>query len=339
MTGLASEDISKQATVKTLARNGQLAREPDPVDEALATKRKLLGARIVEQTVAEQDTEAIKAENERFRALAEQRELRQASQPTGNADPWREFLMQQMQSLQGQLNETQQRLSQQQTELLQERMDMLRAELEKVRSDKPKQVNQLTHVRATVEEAKAILELVSPAQTPPPPDESGSATLNAWVMRTRFEQERWLAERQDHKEERMRELEQKLEFQREELALRRQHDDRMDRFFTETMPKVLEIGNGLLNRLMAGQGGMPPVAAAQTAQAAPLGILTAPCQQCGAPMQYRPDWQAVGCLNCGAQYQLQPEQPATVPASEQYVAVGAAPQISLDDDDERGPMA
>ncbi|MDP2661915.1 MAG: hypothetical protein Q8R28_14410, partial [Dehalococcoidia bacterium] len=87
MAGLTSKDFSSQATAASLRRNGFPGKDPDPVDDALALQRKLLGARIIEQTVAERDTDAIKAENERLKALAEQQTLRQANNPAGAVDP------------------------------------------------------------------------------------------------------------------------------------------------------------------------------------------------------------------------------------------------------------
>lgn len=308
MGGLSSADFRSQAQARTLVRNGNGSHAIDPVDDALAVNRKLVAQRMLEQSVAQRDTEAIKAENERLKALAEQEELRRQQNPAANSDPWRDFMMNQLQVTQQALNDTQNRLSEQQSTLLQERVAMLQGELEHMRGERPEAVDPLTTARASIESARAIMDLVTPA-TPPPSPTGEDGTLQAWILRARLDHEERMAEREERREDRRTDFDLKLQVEKERLALERERNQRMDRFLTDTAPRLLSVGENILARLMGTPGAAaPPVAAAQFV---PDGFEAAQCQTCGADIHYQPNWPGVGCPKCGSYYSLADEHPSS----------------------------
>jgi len=302
-------------------------------------QRKMAAQQLINQSVSQTGAEAIRAENERLKAEIEQTKLKSEQQTPPQADQWQAYLLSQMEKLQGALGDTQKALSEQQIGALEERMALLAAELERTRTERPEAVNPVTTAKQSIQDARELLELLAPTQTPPPPV-SGDAHLQAWTMKAQLEQKRWELDREDKHAETMARLELERDTKRAELDLKDQHYQRMDRFFSETAPKLLEVGQRLLDGLMqrpaATAGTAAPTVAAQVQ--APAGYESGTCVQCQNPIFYKPEWGEVVCQKCGAVYSLTPDEPATENSTDRYhrPTNGAGPKrqaVSQDEDE------
>lgn len=307
--GLSAKDFNQQAGVSVLRRTGVAAKEPDPLDQAMEINRKMAANRMIQQSVAQADTEALKAQNERLMAEIENQKLRQATSPEASVAPWQQFLMEQMAQLQGQLQDANQRLSDQSQELLQERLSMVSQELERLRTTGGEPVDPIAQTIATIKNMRELNDLLVPQVESPALPMVEDPTLRAWEIRMRQDDLRWQAEREDRKEEMRAAREAELELRRQELEIKQQHGARMDRFMTDTAPKLLDLGTQLLQRLIGPMPTAAPMAVAEVAPVrasiAPAGVQVAQCAQCGADIHYRMEWKTAGCLECGAVYELQ----------------------------------
>lgn len=329
--GNTSNDITRQSQVLTLKRNGNGYREPDPLDEALQARRKILGAKLMDQTVASTEADALKQENERLKAQIEHEQLQEQTSQAKAGSPWADFMMGQMQHLQGQLMDMNQRLADKDAELYKERFDMLQNELARLREQGGVQVDPMEDLGARVEQTLAIAERLRP---PAPIAEKAPAAddphLLAWMKRA------------DHDHElRMEELRESREVRREELVLKRQEisekdarerdrDAQMLKFYTDTAPKALELGQKVIEIWMqhttvavsavvpSVEAAAAPVVAPAVAQPPP-GAVIGQCSGCGATIVYMPDWPGVGCAACGRYYENTPDAPPADTQSEPSV--------------------
>jgi len=331
--GLSSADFREQfqrrAAAGTLKRNGTSA-VADPLEEALKIKKQLLGDKIIAHSVADAEAEALKTQNELLKAQIEQEQLKEVreQQRTGRAgtnDEWVQYILKQLEGTQAQLSETQRALSAQQLDMLNERIALLQQELGRQTAERnqPPQ-STMSLVKTSVEEAKALIEMFSPPSREPvaPAPQGDDGAVMAWVRRAELEHQRYMAEREDRHAERIRELELAHETQVRDIAAKEQHYQRVDRFLSETAPKVVDILGRFVEHMTRGGAGAPAAAYAATepapavrAASAPNGALTMSCVQCGTMIMYREGWPGVICNGCGAEYG------SNAPADEQGGAI------------------
>jgi len=301
-------------------------------------QRKMTAQKLIERSLSETSAEAIKAENERMKAEIEQTKLKAEQQTAPQADHWQSYILTQMEKLQGALTDTQKQLTEQQTGALQERLSMLATELERTRPERREAVNPLLSAKQSIEEAKALMELLAPSQTPPPAAGSGDQHLHAWTLRAQFDQRRWEAEREDKHSEAMARLEMERDLKHSELAMKAEHYQRLDRFFNDTAPKLIEVGQRLLDNFVTPRQAGANTAAAASQVQPPEGYESGACVQCENTILYKPEWGEVVCQRCGAIYKLsqegsgpEPEQGTerTSPLSRWHAGIG--PSIPIDD--------
>lgn len=312
--GLSAQDLRQRAQVQTLRRNGNNGHQPeeDPLDKALEMQRKIAAQQIIQRSVSDTGVAATQAEIERLRAEAEKAKLLAESKSPQQND-MAAFFLSQIEKLQSQLNDTQKALSEQQAAFLQDRLAQLTAQLQALQEGRPEPVNPIVMAKQSIQDAKELVDLFTPPPAPaaetPVADTAEAVKLQAWTTAKQLEHKRWEIERADKREEVNLKLTLEREVRQAELNLKAQHDERMDRFFTETAPKFLEVGQRLLDQLMAGRSQLPatPVAApaALPQVAPPEGTETARCEACGSTAFFF-DLQrgALICQQCGASYQL-----------------------------------
>lgn len=323
--GLSSEDFRARAQAATLKRNGTAALPAvDPLQQALAVKRQILGEKIIEQSVNEVDAAALKAQNEALKLQIERRQLEEAARAGDaheSAPAWQDFLFKQLEGTQGQLAEAQRALATQQAEMLRERLDLLRGELDRLHAERGREPQSVTAlVRGAISEAQELLDTIRPPApaVPVPPSAQGGqgeqVALQAWMRRVELQHEQWVLQREDRHRERMRELELQHKMQERELSAKEEHFQRMDRFMSETAPKVVDILSRVVQHFAAGGGAPAPAVAADAdppvgrpapPTPAPViqpGARSMPCAECGATVIYRPEWPGVFCQACGAEY-------------------------------------
>jgi hypothetical protein len=307
--------------------NGQEAPK-DPVEEALSVKRKVLGSRIIEQTVAEADTQALEAENKRLEQEIRREQLRAERQPqSAPSDQYMQLLTDQLNKLQDRLDDANMRASEAEKTVLGQRLDMITAEMQRLQSQQPEKVDMVSQMRDNLETARALLEFFNPVSDPPPPAEpkGDSPELTAWMMRQKFEQQRWETERADRHALAMAQIEVDREDRTEKRRIEEDRSKRMDRFLTDTAPKVVEVAAQVLQAFTNGKGlpmGVGAVApqVAQEPQVAP-GLQKAECESCHNVMVFNPTLPEVMCNMCGAVYQLGPQKENQSQAPQEEYAV------------------
>jgi len=313
--GLSSADLRQRAQVTTLRRNGNNGSSPiDPIREVLETRKQMTAAALLDQSVTQANTASLQAENDRLKVEIEGQKLLDERNGKSGDGEWREYMFSQLQKTQDQLQETQKALSEQQTKALADRLEMLTGELARLQSERQESPSMVARLREAIDESKALLEVITPVSTPPP-SMVADPTLSAWELRARYDQERWTKEREDKLNERLATLQSEATIREAQLQIEREHGERMDRFMSETMPKVVEIGSQILARLLpaggAAQVAAPAVAASAvplpSAEGLPAGVEAMTCQACGSRILYRPGYPVVMCANCGAEYTRQPE--------------------------------
>jgi coenzyme F420-reducing hydrogenase delta subunit len=298
--------------------------EKDPVQEGLSVRRQVLGSKIIEQTIAEADTSALEAENKRLEQEIRREQLRAERSPqTPASDAYVTLLTDQLNRLQDQLSEANQRASEAEKEKLNDRLQMLTEELQRLGQPK-EQVNVFDQTKEHIESARSLIELLTPSSTPPPPEDKGaSPELSAWMLRSKLDHQKWEAERADRHAEQMAQIAANTTLEQEKLRVEREKAERMDRFLTETAPKVVEVASQVLQAFTKGgsllgnaSAGMP-AAAAQVASPVQNGVEQAHCQSCNHIMTFNPKLPQIQCNTCGAIYSLEKEQGSTE-QTEQY---------------------
>jgi small-conductance mechanosensitive channel len=268
----------------------------------------VLGSKIIEQTVNEADTQALEAENKRLEQEIRREQLRAERQPqTAASDQYMQLLTDQLNKLQDRLDDANIRASEAEKTVLGQRLDMITGEMQRLQSQQPEKVDMVSQMRENLETARALLEFFNPTGDPPPPTEpkGDSPELTAWMMRSKFEQQRWEAERADRHALAMAQVEVDREDRTEKRRIDEERSKRMDRFLTETAPKVVEVAAQVLQAFTNGRGLSIGAVAPQVAQPqVPQGMDQAECQTCHNIMTFNPDLPQVMCNVCGAIYQL-----------------------------------
>lgn len=328
------KEFGQRIATPTIRRNG-VPHQLDPIDEAIDVGKRIAAQKMIQQSVSTVETDTMRAENEKLKAEIENQQLREAKQGQsgGGANQWQEYLMSQLTALQTQVAEAQKANAEAQMAVLNERSAMLRSEIDRLRGEKPEASNPFATAREAIEQARALVEVITPATTPPPPT-AGNAELEAWRIRAQNDHELRMAELEFRKEEKQRELALNQQRLDRELALQEKSNDLRDRFFTDTMPKLM---NGIKDILgnFASKGA--PVSEAGVAEVTPIrpdvvipaaaplapGIESINCQACGAEIRYRKEWKRVTCNQCCAEYGDVPEAPATPATAESVEEVAS----------------
>lgn len=327
--GLSSADFRAQAAVNGLRRQPGVPSAADPLDQILADARKASAIKLMNQQDKSMEVELLKADNQRLEAeITHQKLLEERGGPTGTTNPHLDFLYRQLENVQGRLDQAQQHAQVAQAAVLEDRMKMLQDELARVKATPVEVRDELESSITTLEKALALADRVRPAPTlvdrgPDPGLERFLATLEADREARRFEAE-----------ERRRNQEIDLQLKREALAREEARLDKQaasqERFLTDTVPKLLQLGQQLMETLTArlGQGSQAPVpvvAGAVRADAAPsvgevyaapvpsrpsaplpAGASQMTCQVCQAQIIYREGAPEVFCSTCGSVYSSGP---------------------------------
>jgi len=318
--GLSSADLRQRAAVGTAVANGRPAAAIDPLDDAVLRGKKIQAQKLIQQQTTGLETETLKAENERIKAEIEKQQLLDSQRHGGGGnDGWQEYLLTQMNRLQEQLAESQKVAQTAQQGILEERLGMLGAELERLRTEQAvpaPTVSASAHLEeaiATFEAARVLVSRFNP-ENPHQPIPMIDVELEKWkIQSAQMAEDRRL---QYEKERRLLDLE--MEMKREERAAEQARLDKatqtQERFFAETVPKLLEQGQNWFTLLQQrwAVGGAPaapalPPAAAMTGPSpapAPLppGVAVMACQGCGQPVYYAQGANAVVCPHCFAVY-------------------------------------
>lgn len=301
-SGKTVADIRQELSIGTLRKNPALGAE-DKIQEAMAFRREMAAMKIMDQSVSEMDTGAIQAENNRLKAEIEQKELKRQTEGDKQKDSeWQGYLIQRMETLEKALAEQQQAMTEAQMNALREQLNMLAGELQRVQAQPNQPASPVAVLKQQIEEYKSLMEIVQPASAPPTRTDP---SLAAWKLRAEFDQERWKQEREDRHTERIEEMRLQQSLTERELALKEEHYNRMDRFMTDTAPKVLDTLRSVVQQFTAKNGGEvapPPTVAAQVVPVLPADTQSLICSKCGTTVYYREGWPGVICNGCGTMY-------------------------------------
>jgi hypothetical protein len=305
--GLGSADLRRKMEVQTLHHKDGPARD-DPLGDALETRKRLLADKVLSRTINEVEGEDLKAQVERKRSEMELQKLeveRKAPQESLVGQ-----LAQEVQTLHRQIAENQQKMTEAQLQEIRTSITALFEEFDKM---KQPQGSQIEVVKQQLEQAQALVDLVTPVDTPPSTG-GDDRILTAYIeklkrddKRADLEFQRWQIEHTDQHAVALAEVRARQEQGERELQIKEAHYERMDRFFAETAPKVELLLGNVVAALRAGMAQAPPDARAATAPNLAEGVSVATCNVCGAPMYYR-DGQSWVICSCGAEYELKPTE-------------------------------
>jgi hypothetical protein len=322
--GLSSADLRRAAAPEILQRNGAVrVKDADPVDDALAMAKKVTAAKLIQQQATSMETEALKAENEKLKVEIEHKQLLESQRPVPGDDGWRDYLLTQMDRLQGQLAETQREAQTAQRALLEERMAMLQGELERIRSQStppppPSAGERFQTIKAEIQAAREVLAEVQAPEKPVVP-----VIDLEWKKFELITEERRELQRLEF-EERRRQLEVEIALKREaaerEQARLDKEEEMKERFVNQTLPQLLEQGQKWYN-LLAQRWGLgapaspasPTAAPMQAPRQPPPGVEAMTCQSCGQVLYYVAGAPSAVCPYCFAVYgeSTAPESPAS----------------------------
>ena len=308
--------------MSTLGRsNGTPAQEVNPITESLKVRQQMVASRLLDQTVSEQNTTVISADNARLRAEIENTQLREAATKQVSGEPWQQYILDQMQSTQGKLDEAIEGRRQAESALLQEQLRLMQVELERTRSQTP--ASPFAMVAQTIDEAQAIMDRLHPKATEAtkaPAADRFDPGLEKWRLMMEADRDKRQIESAERREDRQSEFQLKRWQIEEELKIKREEAAASSRFFEEGLPKLLAVGQQLLAAAM--QQPVPPVSpsvvedpsvsapavgpspapSVQSPPPIPPGVTAMLCQNCGARILYKESYLGVVCWRCGADY-------------------------------------
>lgn len=307
------EDLRSQAQVRMISKNGNgHTPQLDDMDQTLQTIRKVSAAQMLQKTVNDLGTAATQAEIEKLRAEIEKDKLLAEAKAPAQQTDIQALLMGQIEKLQGQVYEAQKTLSEQQAAFLQSRLDQMTAQIQALQENKPEPVNAMLATKQSLQEAMELADMVRPQAAPAPEPIANTADatrLHAWTLSKQLEHERWKIERADRSAESQAKLDLDREVRLKELEIKAQEQEQKDRFFSQTAPKALEIGEGLLKQWIQATQQLPvqaaPMAAPRPQVAPPQGTETVTCEKChGTAFYFAPKSGALICQTCGDSYQV-----------------------------------
>lgn len=303
--GLSSADFRARSGVQTARRNPASAGE-DSVYEALRVSRELTADTIMRRSVAETEVETLKAQTEKVRQQVEIQNLT-AQLKGDDRDALFTQVVSEIQDIKRQLSEQREAMTTKELTDMKEAMGALATAVEGM---KGAQVSTMQSIKQQIAEATELVDIIRPSSTAVVPTGSEDRVIEAYRLRTGLDEKkldleaqklRW--EREDRLDIARAEIDSKERIAQKELELKQEHFNQQDRFLTETVPKLIPLGEKAISALGNKAGG---------AQAAPMiaqlpdGVLTATCQQCGAVIYYREGTTHVVCQNpnCLAEYNL-----------------------------------
>lgn len=301
--------------MQTARRNPTAAGE-DAIQEALRVDKELTANRIMRRSVSELEVDDLKAKTDKGRLQVELQNI--TAQLKGDD---RETLLGQVvteiQDIKRQLSEQHEAMTTKELTDMKEAMGALATAVEGM---KGVQVSTMQSIKQGVQDASELLDLIRPPSTVPVSTGGEDRTLEAYRLRTSLDEKKldlesrkleW--ERQDRKEIAQMEIDSKERIAQRELELKQEHFNQQDRFLTETVPKLIPLGEKAISALGNKAGGAQAAPMAQL----PDGVLTATCQQCGVAIYYREGTTHVVCQNpnCLAEYNLK-EDAVEPPVSE-----------------------
>jgi len=245
-----------------------------------------------------------KADVERLQLEAEKRRLEQEAKGDGDS-VFVNMLVDDLKEMRGALGEMQERIYTQERQQLSDQLGALQAQVAELR-DGTRDEGQLASFKRQFEEAKALIEILTPEAAPPPG--GGDSALVAWRERARLDERKldlqhevagW--DREDRREVALKEVELKEETAREELRMRKEHYNNLDRALTETAPKLIAVAQEWANAIRQSNSPQGSPRGADIPQL-PEGVAVSPCISCGNPIYYREEWPGVICSSCGAEY-------------------------------------
>ena len=312
--GLSASDLANRARVATLKRNGTGAPD-DPLERALADDRRLQANALTRRSLRELEADErraeaqgkqaeldlIRAEIERFKLEQERQQMQRPV--AADDDGVKELLFAELQKTRERLDGLEANITQSRFNELQERLNELSAELTLARNSDS---GGLDGIIAQLEQAQKLVALTTP-QVPAPTGENAALTYAR--LRLEASQEDRRQEMELRREDNAARLAQDRELRDRELSIQESHYVRIDRFMGDTAPKLLALGQTLLQKL---GGGAPAQAAAAAVSPETPEVKLAPgvnlmnCAVCGAHMFYRDSQESVICNNCAAEHWLAP---------------------------------
>ena len=324
---MALEPKRTVSEITKMAQVGSLKRLPgpamsDPLREGIETAKLIAGQRIVQSAINQVESQGVQAENERLKAEIERKELlakRDGRDDGKGKDSAVEYLYSELKDLRTRLEATQTELTNQQLGMMAEQIQALNNQLQAVINDKNSRPDEFAALTQKVQEAKSLLEILHPSDTPPPATGPSDAGLDAWKVRA-----------QHAHEERMRELDMLAEERKEDRTLRKQqideelrlkgeHYQSLDRALNKTLPDLLGVAQNILTQFMqqrGAEGAIPAALAVEQGESSaaatpearslviPPGAQVTQCGQCGVRLVYRDEYPSVICNGCGAEYAL-----------------------------------
>jgi len=311
LTNLSSADMRERASVRSLRKNPA---DDDPIEEALRIRKRLVATNILTQATEEGAASAAEASARRLDAEAHVEELKEAREERkrGSAGAsFQEFILQEVRQLSNKVDANVESASRGQLESLRSDLVALQHQLSSFNPESKTGVAVLNETKELLDAAFALVGTVTP---PPAPTGDGAAIediqFQAWRLRTELQAEERRADREAEREERRARLAMERQFKDEELTLKRESAQRADRFMSETAPKIIDLGQRILN-VFVSQAQAAGTTAATTQAAAlpslsnlPEGASAMSCQVCGSRILYRDTWADVLCSGCGAEYHL-----------------------------------
>lgn len=312
----------RMSQVQTLRRNGNGNHgEVDPLAQSINDQRRVLAAKSYERMSEDMDSSALEARNKKLTLEIEREELIAKTRGgTKQNDVWQEYLLDQLKTVQSQLADTQRALSEQQLNVLTDRMEMLAGELARVQQQPQPDQGRAPSLREQIQESLDTYALLRP-ETPEPQVQQPAtnlleikrldAQLKGWELRTQIEADQRKRDEERQHAIRLAELELERDKINKQLDIERDHKERMDRFYTDTAPKIIDVitpilsqmsamwANGAAAAAAAGPVVMPQVASVITI---PPGFQSSACDKCGNIMIYNPSWGEAFCNQCGAHY-------------------------------------
>ena len=303
--GLNSADLRAKSSVQLARRNPATAAGEDAIQEALRVDKELTANRIMRRSVSELEVDDLKAKTEKVRTQVELQNLT-AQLKGDDRDAFMNQVVTEIQDIKRQISEQRESMTTKELVDMKEAMGALVKEIEGL---KGAQGSTMQSIKGQIQEATELLDIIRPPSTALVPSGSEDRVLEAYRLRTSFDEKkldleaqklRW--EREDRLDIARAEIDSKERIAQKELELKQEHFQQQDRFLTETVPKLIPLGEKAISALGNKAGG---------AQAAPMvqlpdGVLTATCQQCGVAIYYREGTTHVICQNpnCLAEYNL-----------------------------------
>jgi len=271
---MSSADFTKQAAIGTMTR-GPVERPPaDPIAEALEARRQMAGYHMLDQAASESSAAATRAETERIKAEAEQRQAQAEAQGGGAVSEQLKFLYHQLETLQERYDEARAAQNEAVTAALNERMVMLQEELKEAR--KGAAADPLGMAIHTIDQTTTLMDKLRPPMPEVQRFPAVDVALEKWKLATEFEREKMRLDYQERAASKAAELALQREVKQAEIEAINRKAEMEQRFFTDTVPKIMDMGQRILTAITQG-GGAAQAAAGRSPRPFPQCSACRPC--------------------------------------------------------------